>query len=100
MEKGAVADWFRRFFEWLPEIRLGIQSMCVQNIFDTTGNNLIAVDWTLRLTNRQGRAAENSGLSVVSVKGGKVDAARGLLFDGGDEFRRNLGLEDRFCTCR
>jgi ketosteroid isomerase-like protein len=89
--KAAVEAWFRRFFEQFPEIQFEIQDMYARNAFDFVGNNVVAVHWNLRLTNRQGRAGENSGVSVVSIQGGKVVAVKDLLFDTGDEFRRNWG---------
>jgi ketosteroid isomerase-like protein len=90
--KSAVEAWFRRFFEQFPEIRFEIQDICVRNIFDLVGNNVVAVHWNLQLTNREGRAGNNSGVSVVSIQGGKVFAVEDFLFDIGDEFRRNWGM--------
>ena len=89
--KSAVEAWFRRFFEQFPEIRFEIQDICARDSFDFVGNNVVAVHWNLQLTNREGRAGKNSGVSVVSVQGGKVVAVKDFLFDTGDEFRRNWG---------
>jgi len=92
-DKSAVESWFRRFFEQFPEIRFDIQDICAQNAFDFVGNNVVAVHWNLHLTNREGRAGENSGVSVVTIRGGKVVQVKDFLFDTGDEFRRIWGAE-------
>lgn len=87
--KDDVKAWFDHFFEQFPEIEFELQDMCVRDIFDLAGNNVIAVHWDLRFTNREGRSGENSGVSVVTIRGGKVLMVKDFLFDTGEEFRRN-----------
>lgn len=85
--KPAVQAWFARFFEQFPEIRFELEDTCARNSFDLVGNNVLAVRWTQRLTNREGSTTENSGVTVVTVRAGKVTAARDFLFDSGSAFR-------------
>jgi ketosteroid isomerase-like protein len=87
--KGAVENWFQRFFEQYPEIRFDVQDICVRNIFDLAGNNVVAVHWDLQLKNREGRNGKNSGVTVVSIHSGKVFLVKDYIFDLGDNFRRN-----------
>lgn len=87
--KSAVEAWFLRFFEQLPEIRFEIEDICVRNSSDLVGDNVLAVQWTQRLTNRKGRAGTNSGVTVITVQRGKVISVKDCLFDTGSEFRRN-----------
>jgi ketosteroid isomerase-like protein len=89
--KSAVEAWFQRFFEQFPEIRFEIEDTCVRNSFDLLGNNVLAVQWTLRLTNREGRAGTNSGVTVITIESGKVSAVKDFYFDTGSEFRRDWG---------
>ena len=89
--KTAVEGWFRRFFEQFPVIRFDIQDLCVRNMFDLAGTNVVAVHWNIQLTNREGRVGENSGVTVVSIKRGKVFYVKDFIFDLGDNFRRNWG---------
>lgn len=91
--KSAVEGWFRRFFEQFPEIRFDIQDLCVRNIFDVTGTNVIAVHWNIYLTNREGRVGTNSGVTVVSIERGKVHLAKDFIFDLGENFRSNWSAE-------
>ena len=87
--KGTVENWFQRFFEQYPEIRFDVQDICVRNIFDLAGNNVVAVHWDLQLKNREGRNGKNSGVTVVSIHSGKVFLVKDYIFDLGDNFRRN-----------
>jgi ketosteroid isomerase-like protein len=87
--KEAVEGWFRRFFEQFPSITFAVEDICVRNIFDLFGTNVVAVHWNLDLTNREGRVGHNSGVTVISIERGKVFLVRDFIFDLGDNFRRN-----------
>ena len=87
--KSAVEGWFRHFFEQFPRIRFDIQDLCVRNIFDVSGTNVVAVHWNIQLTNREGRVGENSGVTVVNIRRGKVFLVKDFIFDLGDNFKRN-----------
>lgn len=87
--KSAVEDWFRHFFKQFPEIKFDVQDICMRNIFDLSGTNVVAVHWNIQLTNREGRAGQNSGVTVVNIKRGKVFLVKDFIFDLGDNFRRN-----------
>lgn len=87
--KSAVEGWFRHFFEQFPRIRFDIQDLSVRNIFDLSGTNVVAVHWTIQLTNRDGRVGENSGVTVVNISRGKVFLVKDFIFDLGGNFKRN-----------
>ncbi len=87
--KATVQGWFEKFFEQFPTIRFDLQDVCVRNLFDLAGNNVGAVHWNLTLTNREGRVGTNSGVTVLTIKRGKVTLAKDFIFDLGDNFRRN-----------
>lgn len=87
--KNAVENWFQRFFEQFPGIRFDVQDICVRNIFDLSGTNVVAVHWNIELTNREGRSGQNSGVTVVSIRRGKVFLVKDFMFDLGENFRRN-----------
>jgi ketosteroid isomerase-like protein len=87
--KNAVEGWFRGFFEQFPRIQFDIQNLCVENIFALTGTNIVTVHWNIRLTNRDGREGQNSGVTVINIKGGKVIRAKDYIFDLGENFKRN-----------
>jgi len=87
--KSAVEGWFRNFFEQFPKIQFDVQDICVRNIFALTGNNVVAVHWNIQLTNRDGREGKNSGVTVISIKGGKVLLVKDFIFDLGENFKLN-----------
>lgn len=87
--KEEVESWFCKFFEQFPKIQFNIQDICVRNIFAFTGTNVVAVHWNIQLTNREGREGQNSGVTVISIKGGKVFQVKDFIFDLGENFRLN-----------
>jgi ketosteroid isomerase-like protein len=89
--KPAVEEWCRKFFAQYPKIQFDVQQICVKNIFAFTGTNVIAVHWNIYLTNRTGRVGQNSGVSVISLKSGKVIQVKDFVFDLGENFRLNWG---------
>jgi ketosteroid isomerase-like protein len=89
--KSAVEAWFRHFLEHHTEIRFEIQDLCVRNCFDLVGNNVAAVHWKLSVTNRDGFQAQNSGVTVITIQGGKALTVIDYIFDQGDDWRRMWG---------
>jgi ketosteroid isomerase-like protein len=87
--KDAVEGWFRRFFEHFPTIQFAVRDICVRNILDVSGTNVVAVHWDLQITNREGRVGNNSGVTVVSLRRGRVHLVKDFIFDLGEDFRRN-----------
>jgi len=87
--KSAVEGWFRNFFDQFPRIQFDVQDICVRNIFAFSGTNVVAVHWNIHLTNRDGRAGQNSGVSVISIKGGRVVHVKDFIFDLGENFKLN-----------
>jgi ketosteroid isomerase-like protein len=87
--KSAVEGWFRKFFEQFPKIQFDVQAICVRNIFALGGTNVVAVHWNVHLTNREGRVGQNSGVSVISIGGGKVVHVKDFIFDLGENFKLN-----------
>ena len=87
--KSAVEGWFRNFFDQFPKIQFDVQDICVRNIFDLFGTNVVAVHWNIQLTNREGRVGRNSGVTVVHIERGRVFLVKDFIFDLGEDFRRN-----------
>ena len=85
--KNAVEGWFRNFLDQFPKIHFDVQDICVRNIFALGGTNIVAAHWNIQLTNREGRVGENSGVTVITIKGGKVVRVKDYIFDLGRNFR-------------
>lgn len=89
--KTAVESWFQDFFAQFASIEFAVHDICVRNIFDLAGTNVIAAHWTLDVTNRNGLAGQASGVTVVRIRGGKVLQAKDFIFDLGEDFRLAWG---------
>ena len=87
--RNAVERWFRYFFGQFPTLRFEVRAVCVRDIFDFVGTNVVAVHWDLSMINREGREGQESGVTVVGLERGKVVHAQDFLFDLGENFRRN-----------
>ena len=85
----AVEGWFRRFFEQFPTIAFDVRDICVRNLVDLVGTNVVAVHWNLSLVNREGRHGQNSGITLITLEHGKVTVVKDFIFDLGDNFRNN-----------
>ena len=85
----AVEKWFRNFFDQYPELHFHVRDISVKNIFAMSGNNVVTVHWDIELKNRNGKDGRNSGVTVITVKGGKVSHVKDYIFDLGEEFRLN-----------
>ncbi|HEX9895891.1 MAG TPA: hypothetical protein VGA78_18310 [Gemmatimonadales bacterium] len=64
----------------------------VQNLFGF-GRNVVAVEWDLEVVNRQGIQGHTSGVSVVTLRRGKVVHLQDYLFDTGERFQAAWGEE-------
>lgn len=86
--KQAIQEWFQRFFEQFPSIRFRLNHVAIENQFDFTGNNTACVHWDVELINKHGYEAQNSGVTVVTIRGREVVAALDFIFNTGEIFRR------------
>jgi ketosteroid isomerase-like protein len=89
--RDAVEGWFRNFLDQFPKIQFDIQNICVRNIFDITGTNVVAVHWNIQLTNRDGTAVKNNGVTIVNIKGGKAFLVKDFIFDQSENFKLGWG---------
>jgi ketosteroid isomerase-like protein len=85
--KEAIRAWYQRDFEQFPITRRRLKSVAVSNLFDLTGNNIVAVHWDFEGTSHNGVQIENSGVSMITIKGGKVVNIHIYVFDTGEKFR-------------
>ncbi len=79
--KKAIEGWFRKYLDQFPTLIFTLKNVCVQNIFAFGGTNVIAVEWDINLTNREGKDFQNSGVTIVNVKKGRVILVRDYIFD-------------------
>ena len=76
-----VRAWFARMLQQYPEIAFTVKGVSVQNLFDLLGNNVAVAEWDIRVRRTDGEVYENTGVTVVRLRGGKAVAVRDFLFD-------------------
>lgn len=79
--KKAIKEWFTKWLEQFPQVQFTLKHICVQNIFDMTGTNHVAVEWDVNLKNRDGKEIQNSGVTTINLKMGKAILIRDYMFD-------------------
>ena len=79
--KSTVSAWFNNLMDVGPSVNFSIKSICVDNIFDLIGTNVITVEWDNSVTNRKGINTLVSGVSVIRIKKGRIIYVRDYIFD-------------------
>ena len=90
--KAAIEKWFQNFMEQFPQIKFTLNNICVENLFDFVGTNVVAAHWDIDLTNRNGKEVQNSGITMINIKFGKAQLVIDYLFDTGDKFKTAWGV--------
>lgn len=88
--KAAVRAFFQRMFEQFPVIRFISRHVLVQNPM-ALGSNVIAMQWDLEVVNREGLEGRNSGVTMATIRRGKVVHLQDFIFDTGDRFHAAWG---------
>lgn len=91
--KVAIEKWFKNFLEQFPKIKFTVKNICVDNVLDLVGTNVVAAHWDLDLTNRGGKEFQNSGVTVIEIKFGKALYVIDFLFNTGVTWRAGWGVE-------
>jgi len=87
----AIEGWFRTFLDRFPAIEFDVQDVCVRDIFAFGGTNVVVAHWDVKLTDREGTERQNTGVTLLTLKGGKAAQIQDFIFDLGEVFRANWG---------
>ena len=79
--KSTVSAWFNNLMDAGPSVHFSIKNICVDNIFDFIGTNVITVEWDNSVTNRKGINILVSGVTVIRIKKGRIIKVRDYIFD-------------------
>lgn len=90
--KKSIENWFQNFLDQFPEIKFTVKNICVENIFDFVGTNVVSAHWDVDLTNRDGKKVQNNGVTVINIKFGKALVVTDYIFDTGNKFRTAWGV--------
>jgi ketosteroid isomerase-like protein len=89
--KKAIEEWFQKYFDRFTSARIVPKSVCVKNIFDFVGTNVVAVNWDEELTNKEGNQFQFTGVTFITLKFGKATHAQDYIFNTDEELRKAWG---------
>ncbi len=79
--------------EQFPKANFTLKNVSVQNIFALSGTNVVAAEWDVALTNREGGDFLENGVTVVDIKKGRIVLISVYKLDT-DVMRRAWGEEN------
>lgn len=79
--KAAVKEFFDKYFDQFIEEHCVVEETYIKNIFALGLTNTVAVKFRTKRTNKAGMVFENTGVSVIKIKGGKVVQLQDFYFD-------------------
>jgi ketosteroid isomerase-like protein len=89
--KVAIRGFYKHEFEQFSNIHITPINIAVTNIFDLKGNNVVAVNWVVDVTNIDGYQINNGGVTIMKFQEGKLIHAKNFIFDTGDRLRKIWG---------
>jgi ketosteroid isomerase-like protein len=89
--KKAIEEWFQRYVDHFTSVKIIPKSVCVKNIFDFVGTNVVAVNWDEELTNKEGNQFQLNGVAFITLKFGKATHAQDYIFNTDEELRKAWG---------
>jgi ketosteroid isomerase-like protein len=98
--KPAVRAVFERLFAQFPTIHFALRHVAVSNLWDIFGNNVVALRWDVTTVNRDGREGGTAGVTIATLRRGKVARIEDFIFDTGDKFRAAWGQRAVAVTTR
>jgi len=89
--KEAIEGWFQKYLDRFSSVKIIPRSVCVKNIFDFVGTNVVAVNWDEALTDKDGNQYQFTGVTVITLKLGKAIQAKDYIFSTDEELRKAWG---------
>ena len=88
--KKSIEEWYRKYMDRFTDIKITPKSICVQNLFDLVGTNVVAVIWDEKVTSRDGDTFVFNGVHVINLKFGKATHVQDYVFNT-EEMRKAWG---------
>ena len=86
--KQAIEEWFQKFLDQFPTLKITPKNVCVKNILDFVGTNVVTVEWDEENINKDGNKVQFSGATVITLKFGKATHAIDYMFNTDEEIRK------------
>lgn len=79
--RAAIREWFRTYFDLMPETKFTVRHAAVENIFALGPTNSSYVEYELDQVDRSGKHYHVTGVTAFHVIGGKIRHAKDYIFD-------------------
>ena len=79
--KAAVKEFFDKYFDQFTEEHCVARETYIKNIVALGLTNTIAIRFHTKRTNKAGMVFENTGITALKIKGGKVVELQDFYFD-------------------
>lgn len=89
--KKAIEEWFQKMLDQFTSIKITPKNVCIKNILDCVGTNVVTVEWDEENITRDGNNAQFSGVTVITLKFGKATHAKDYIFNTDEEIRKAWG---------
>jgi len=89
--KKAIEEWFRKLLDQFPTFKITPKNVCVKNVVDFVGTNVVTVEWGEENINKGGNKVQISGVTVITLKFGKATHAQDYIFNTDEELRKAWG---------
>ncbi|WP_300459353.1 nuclear transport factor 2 family protein [Desulfobacula sp.] len=89
--KKAIKEFFQKLFEQFPTFNITLKNVCVKNIIDFVGTNVVTVEWLEENINKNGDKVQVSGVTVITLKFGKATYAKDYIFTTDEELKKAWG---------
>ena len=78
--KADIKNWFQNMMDHYESIEFKLNHICVENLFDVTGNNNLIAQWTVNLINNEGSKVSNVGANLVRIESRKIVEVRDFFY--------------------
>lgn len=89
--KEAIEGFFQNLMDQFPTFNITPKNVCIKNLFDFVGTNVVIVEWEENNINKDGYKFDLEGVTVITLKFGKAMSAKDYLFATDEELKKAWG---------
>ena len=86
--KTAIEGWFKNLLDQFTIINITPKNVCIKNVLDFVGTNVVTVEWDEENTNKDGNKVQFNGVTVITLKFGKATYAKEYIFATDEELKK------------
>ena len=86
--KTAIEGWFKNLLDQFTIINITPKNVCIKNVLDFVGTNVVTVEWDEENTNKDGNKVQFNGVTVITLKFGKATYAKEYIFTTDEELKK------------